>query len=112
MAKVRLYKNVYSKDQFKSTVNSSLPGESAPAESLPSVDEFFNYYNLLFYNIPKTGDSNSHEYLIKTSQQYIGDQQNNEEIDALIQEVNGLRETVLEQQELIFNLTISGSVNG
>ena len=46
MAKVRLYKNVYSKDQFKSTVNSSLPGESAPAESLPSVDEFFNYYNL------------------------------------------------------------------
>lgn len=112
MAKVRLYKNVYSKDQFKNTVNSSLPEETTPTQALPSIDEFFNYYNQLFYNIPETGDNNSHEYLIKTSQQYIGDQQNNEEIDALIQEVNGLRETVLEQQELIFNLTISGSVNG
>lgn len=112
MAKVTLYKNVYSKEQFKNTVDSSLPVNTTPTETLPSVEEFFNYYSLLFYSIPKLGDINSHEYLIKTSQDYIGNQQSNEEIDALIQEINGLRETVLEQQQLIFDLTISGSVNG
>jgi len=112
MANVKLYKNVYNKDQFKSTVDSALPTDPIPTQSIPSVDEFFNNYNQLFFDIPKTGETNSHEYLIKTSQAYIGDQQTNEEIDALIQEINGLRETVLQQQETIFNLTTTGSLNG
>lgn len=112
MANVKLYKNVYNKDQFKSTVDSALPTDPTPTRSIPSVDEFFSNYSQLFFDIPKTGETNSHEYLIKTSQAYIGDQQTNEEIDALIQEINGLRETVLEQQETIFNLTITGSLNG
>lgn len=112
MANVKLYKNVYNKDQFKSTVDSTLPTDPTPTQSIPSVDEFFNNYSQLFFDIPKTGETNSHEYLIKTSQAYVGDQQSNEEIDALIQEINGLRETVLQQQETIFNLTITGSLNG
>ena len=112
MANVKLYKNVYNKDQFKSTVDSTLPTDPIPTQSIPSVDEFFNNYSELFFDIPKTGETNSHEYLIKTSQAYVGDQQTNEEIDALIQEINGLRETVLQQQETIFNLTITGSLNG
>lgn len=112
MAKVTLYKNVYDKEQFKNTVDSSLPVDTTPIQTLPSIEEFFNYYSLLFYSIPKLGATNSHEYLIKSSQDYIGNQQSNEEVDALIQEINGLRETVLEQQQLIFDLTISGSVNG
>jgi hypothetical protein len=112
MANVKLYKNVYDKDQFKSTVDSALPTDPTPTQSIPSVGEFFNSYSQLFFDIPKTGETNSHEYLIKTSQAYVGDQQTNEEIDALIQEINGLRETVLQQQETIFNLTITGSLNG
>ena len=110
--KVTLTKQVYERQAFSNTVNSTFENQSgeevtAALQTL-SVEEFFNQYNQIFYNIPKEGLS-SHTTLIQQSQEYVGNQQTNEEIDALIQEVNGLRETVLEQQELIFNLTVSGS---
>jgi len=40
MANVKLYKNVYNKDQFKSTVDSALPTDPTPTQSIPSVDEY------------------------------------------------------------------------
>lgn len=113
--KIDLIKQVYSKENFNRVIDTSFPVEAssttAATLSTLSVTEFFSMYDKLFYTIPKTGDQNSHEYLIKSSQAYIGNQQNSEEIDALIQEINGLRETVTQQQELIFNLTVSGSGN-
>lgn len=107
MANVQLSKRILRKDQFD-WVNPTNQTVTASA-ILPSVDEFFNYYNQIFYEIPKTGDVNSHEYLISVSQEYVGSDQSQPEIDALIQEVNGLRQVISEQQELILNLTVSGS---
>ena len=111
--KVNLVKQVYQRTAFTDTVDTQFDNQSnnefTEQNQTPSVQEFFNYYDLLFYQIPKEG-STSHTTLIQRSQEYVGDQQTNEEIDALIQEINGLRETVLQQQETIFNLTISGSI--
>lgn len=109
---IPLIKDVYSKQQFNNTVDTSFSelttGTAATAdntqEPVTTVEEFFNQYNSLFYIIPKTG-LNSHQQLIDTSSTYVGNDAVNVEIEALIQEVNGLRETVLEQQQLIFNLT-------
>ena len=113
--KVNLTKQVYTKESFNRVIDTSFPtANSIIVEeelSTPSIPEFFQIYNQLFYQIPKEGTL-SHTTLIQQSQEYVGDQQTNDEIDALIQEINGLRETVLEQQETIFNLTISGSTNG
>lgn len=112
---VRVIKEVFNKVEFEKTVDISFSTDTTEATTqttdIPSITEFFNNYNTLFYNIPKEG-VDSHTTLIQRSQEYIGTQQTNDEIDALIQEINGLRQTVLEQQELIFNLTISGSANG
>ena len=111
--KVNLIKQIYGKDAFSNTIDISFESQSSEEanESLQllSVEEFFDQYNQLFYQIPKEGPL-SHTTLIQQSQEYVGDQQTNDEIDALIQEINGLRETVLEQQETIFNLTIRGSL--
>jgi len=113
--KISLSRNVFNKQQFKNTVNTEFSQLSTPESQqviLPTVDEFFNYYQGLFYDIPKEGVTNSHQYLINTSQAYVGDPQLNEEIEALLQEVNSLRQTVLEQQQTIFELSTTGSING
>jgi len=45
--------------------------ELIPKEDLVSLDQFFDYYNQLFYNIPKNGTL-SHKTLIDQSKDYYG----------------------------------------
>ena len=45
--------------------------ELIPKEDLVSLDQFFDYYNQLFYNIPKDGTL-SHKTLIDQSKDYYG----------------------------------------
>lgn len=61
-----------------------------------SIEDFFNYYNQLFYSIPREGDINSHEYLAKTSGDYINFSQINDQIIALQQEISDLRKDNLQ----------------
>lgn len=114
MANFPLIKQVFNKTAFDNTVDTSFSEltntTSTPTGSiLPSVTEFFNYYQALFYQIPKFGDTNSHQYLIITSQEYIGSEVGgNEVVDALIAEITALREeNLLLQQELAQNTTLS-----
>lgn len=105
---VNLNKQVFEKRQYDRTINTSFTqlGQSTLVDTgstLPSVDQFFDYYNQLFFDIPKFGVTNSHEYLIKTSQDYIGASNVvNDEITALIEEITQLRQENLElNQQLI-----------
>lgn len=113
--KLPLVKNVYSKTQFVKTVDTEFSSPATatqtPQTVTASVDQFFNEYQALFYEIPKQGVTNSHEYLIRTSQEYVGESQNNEDLDALIDEIDSLRLTIFEQQQTISSL-ITGSTNG
>jgi hypothetical protein len=74
-----------------------------PASTL-TIDEFFTAYSNLFYTIPKYGETNSHEYLVKTSSEYIGGEAINEEVIALQNEITQLRQENLELQQNILNL--------
>ena len=64
----------------KLTVNSEIGDKSIdrtfseliPKLELGSVDQFFNYYNELFYDIPKNGTT-SHKTLIDQSTEFYGD---------------------------------------
>ena len=56
-------------------------------------------YNTLFYQINELGETNSHEYLIKTSSQYINFGENDELIEALQNEIAQLRVELLETQQ-------------
>ena len=113
---VTLQKQVYNKNQYQKVIDTSftqlvsIPPVSPTASVLPSVSEFFVYYNQLFFDIPKFGEVNSHEYLIQTSQEYIGTSNTiNDEIQALIDEVTELRQENLELQQQI--LTIVQNTN-
>ena len=67
---------------------------------------FFNLYNELFYEINELGETNSHEYLIKTSTAYIAFDENDELIEALQREIAQLREELLEAQQQIAGVKI------
>ncbi len=65
---------------------------TAPAETTITVDQFFQYYNDLFFDIPKFGDSDSHEYLIKSSTEYVQADFIDSTIQALLDEITELRD--------------------
>ena len=59
----------------------------------------FFLVNDLFYDIPEIGDINSHEYLVKTSGEYINYNENDELIEALQNEIATLRQELLASQQ-------------
>lgn len=108
--KIELTKKVFNKQQFEKTVDTSFSQLSTTAPqsnttTATSIDDFFNQYSILFYDIPKQGEVNSHEYLINTSQAYIGSTVNTEDLQPLLDEIDNLREQLITQQEIIQELT-------
>ena len=75
MVNVKTQKLIYSNEITKVTNTTfdvyTPPVDNTPVETIPTVDEFFNDYDVLFYEIPKTGED-SHETLINRSSEYIG----------------------------------------
>jgi hypothetical protein len=114
---VKLVKRVYDKNQYQRVIDTSFTQLVQPVivtdvAVLPTVDEFFSDYDQLFFDIPKFGETNSHEYLIKTSQEYIGlSNVVNDEIQALINEITELRQENLELQQQLLSV-ITPSTNG
>jgi hypothetical protein len=114
---VNLTKQVYDKNQYQKVIDTSFtqlvqPTTAVTGSTLPSVDQFFDFYNQLFFDIPKFGETNSHEYLIKTSQEYIGTSAlANDELQALIDEITELRQENLDLQQQLLS-SITPSVNG
>ena len=101
---VNLNKEVFNKRDYEKTINTSFTqlGVKSVQEQIdeqPSVQEFFNLYNDLFYQINEVGPTNSHEYLVKTSGDYISFNENNEIIEALQREIANLRIELLEAQQ-------------
>ena len=101
---VDLNKEVFNKRDYEKTVNTSFTqlGVKTIQEQIdekPSVQEFFDLYNELFYEINELGPTNSHEFLIKTSTEYIAFDENNEIIEALQKEIADLRAELLEAQK-------------
>jgi hypothetical protein len=108
---VNLNKEVFNKRDYEKTINTSFTqlGVKTIQEQIdeqPTVQEFFNLYNELFYEINELGPTNSHEYLIKTSTAYIAFDENDELIEALQKEIAQLREELLEAQQQIAGVKI------
>jgi hypothetical protein len=106
---VNFNKQVYSKEQYTKVIDTSFKqlGVQTIQEQIvvqPTTEEFFIMYNNLFYDIPELGIVNSHEYLIKTSSEYINFESNQEEILALQAEIAQLRTELLDTQRQLFEL--------
>ena len=100
----------YNRAQFNKAVNTNftefgVTGE--PEESIVSqvdVNTFFEAYDILFLEIPKQGETQSHQYLANRSGEYAGGEDINAEIEALTAEVTGLREENIALQQQIVQL--------
>lgn len=105
---IKLNKEVFAKRPYKKIIDTSFTelGVKSIQEQLdsqPTVQEFFNLYNELFYQINELGPTNSHEYLVKTSGQYISFEVDNDLIEALQLEITNLRKELLETQQELAN---------
>jgi len=100
---VDLRKDVFDKAEYIKTIDTSFNEFGAVSitedqQLQPSVEEFFGLYNSLFYDIPALGETNSHQYLIRTSGEYINFDEVNDEIQALQAEIAQLRSDLLMAQ--------------
>lgn len=105
---INFNKEYFDKRTYEKTIDTAFTqlGVKTIQEQLdeqPSVQEFFSLYNDLFYQIPELGDTNSHEFLVKTSGDYIAFDENNELIEALQNEIASLREELLATQQELAN---------
>jgi len=99
---IKLNRNVFDKSKFYKTVDASFKELKEVKDpnffdvNLANVEDFFTLYNKLFFEIPKYGDNNSHEYLVKESTEHIDFTPNQDEINALLEEIDNLRNENLE----------------
>ena len=108
--RVDLQKEVFNKLDYPRTINTeftelSVPSVNDDLETQVTVEDFFNLYNDLFYDIPAEGDSNSHAFLVRTSGEYIAFDDTDAEIEALRNEITVLREDNLELEKEILTLS-------
>lgn len=101
---IEFSKKSFDKRQYEKIIDTSFQqlGVKTVQEQLeqtPTVEEFFQLYNELFYSINELGPTNSHEFLIKKSSEYIGFEERNEIIEALQNEIAQLRKELLETQK-------------
>ena len=98
MKKITFRKNVFNKEAFEETVDTnftqlkSTPNPNFFDINMATMGDFFALYEKFFYQIPKLGETDSHEYLGKTSLEYAESTYVNEQIQELLDEIAALRE--------------------
>lgn len=107
---VKLVKEVYGRNTFTRVVDTSFSELYTPVTASAdvaniTVDQFFDLYNELFFQIPATGEVNSHEFLVKRSTEYLGGGVLTDNERAYIEEINSLRQQLLEANSNYLNLT-------
>jgi hypothetical protein len=108
MSRIPVQKTVFNKDSFGRVINtqfSQLLNQNVEETNTFTVDDFFQLYEDLFYQIPKEGDTNSHRYILQREADYLGISISQDDIQALLNEITSLRQQVLEAQQTINDLT-------
>ena len=108
MSQIPVQKTVFNKDSYGRVINtqfSQLLNQTTEETDTFTVDDFFQLYEDLFYQIPKEGDTNSHRYILQREADYLGVSISQDDIQALLNEITSLRQQVLESQQTINELT-------
>jgi hypothetical protein len=109
MSQIPVQKTVFNKDTYPRVIDtqfSQLINQGTTEDTLSfTVDDFFQLYDELFYQIPREGDVNSHQYILQREADYLGISISQDDIQALLNEITSLRQQVLEAQQTINDLT-------
>lgn len=97
---VDLIKQIYGLNTYTKAIDTNFTELVSPVVETVTTDvtveQFFQYYDELFFNIPVSGSINSHQYLVNRSQEYLGGSVIDAEKQALIEEINDLRQQLLD----------------
>lgn len=106
---IQLNKTVFGKVTYPNIINTEftqlIRTNIEEVDTTINIDQFFQAYNDLFFEIPLLGDFNTHQELVKRSTEYIGVTQTSDEIEVLLEEINQLRLENLTLQQQIDDLT-------
>jgi hypothetical protein len=101
MSQIPVQKTVFNKDAYGRVIDtqfSQLLNQTVEETDTFTVDDFFQLYEDLFYQIPKEGDTNSHRYILEKEADYLGVIVNQDDIQALLDEITSLRQQVIDTQ--------------
>jgi hypothetical protein len=103
---IEIKKTVLGTDKFNKVVDTSFKTftQPVPEQDPDTPEELFRLYEKLYYSIDITGETNSHEYLIKKSSELINFDAVTEEIQPLLDEIAQLREQNLALNQQILSL--------
>ena len=113
MSKISIQKQVFNKTTFPKVVDTQFKQliDTTQADSTPSftLEDFFTLYEQLFFQIPKEGDTNSHQFILEKEAEYLGINLNTEDVQALLAEITALRQEITSAQQTIQTLSVSDS---
>jgi hypothetical protein len=103
---VRVVKTVFNTDKFNKVVDTSFKTftQPVPEEDTDTPEELFRLYEKLYYTIDVTGETNSHEYLIKKSSELVTFDRVTEDIQPLLDEIAQLRDLNLALNQQLIDL--------
>jgi hypothetical protein len=107
MTQISLDKNIYNRGDFEKLVDKNFKQliNQPNLEETFTVDDFFQLYEELFYQIPKEGDINSHKYILNKELEYLGLTLNEGiDIQALLNEITTLRGDLLNANKTLLDL--------
>ncbi len=109
MSEISIQKTVFNKDTFEKVIDTrfhQLLSSEVESESFSfTLEDFFQLYEDLLYQIPKEGDVNSHTYLLNKEAEYLGINIDQTNVQSLLAEITALREQVLSSQQLLKDLS-------
>ena len=104
-SQIPIEKQVFDKNQFGKVIDTEFTQLINQQIEVPTptftLDDFFTLYDQLFYQIPKEGDANSHRYILQREADYLGVIIDQDDIQALLDEITTLRQQVLDAQSAL-----------
>jgi len=108
-SQIPIEKQVFNKDQYGKVINtqfSQLLNQQIDEETPTfTLEDFFTLYDQLFFQIPKEGDTDSHRFILQKEAEYLGVIIDQDDIQALLDEITSLRQQVLDTQTALNDLS-------
>lgn len=103
---VEVKKTVVARDVFNKVIDSSFTFFVDPVTVTAdrTVEDFFNDYEALYYEIPVEGDVNSHSFLVRKSSELTSVDSSLFDVQPLLDEITSLREELLTANQRIIEL--------
>jgi hypothetical protein len=108
MSAIPIQKQVLNKKDYSKVIDINFyqlfNGQNIETTPTFTLDDFFQLYESLFYQIPKEGDINSHRYILQKEANYLGVEINQDNIQALLDEITSLRQELFNTQQIVNSL--------